>query len=212
MFANSLEQALPDAWAGAPDSHSPREHPDCTESSYLTAFYSQLVRLAAYKLHRDPLGYSWSPASLISETYLRLVNAYGKEWVHTTGPVALWSHAMGNVLKDDARAVRAQKRQWGVRDTYTEQLPVTIGIDLDTKLTVRQSLSRLSLSEPRKAGAVKLIAMHGYTIEETARHLRVSARTVRRFLRDAKRELGEQLGPAKAAGRRPRIERTDRAA
>src|SRR5262245_45823230 len=87
------------------------------ESLALRSLYRELQRIAQYHLRSEPLGYMWTPAILINEAYIRLVNQYGKEWIGRNNAAPLWSRIMRNILIDSARSFRAAKRNRGLIDS-----------------------------------------------------------------------------------------------
>jgi RNA polymerase sigma factor (TIGR02999 family) len=175
------------------DHSDSKYHRASTEDKVVASMYADLGRIASHRLRTEPLAYLWSPASLISEAYLRVVRVYGNQWLSNGAPLALWSRVMSRVLIDHARAFRAGKRCWEKEEPYTEGADRVVHPDLDTSIAIATSLERLRRSDPRKASAIRLVVVCGLTIEEAARRLKVAPRTVKRVLHAAKDELRREL-------------------
>ena len=163
------------------------------EARLVSALYVDLCRMAAYRLRSEPAEEGWSPASLVSETYVRIVSAYGKSWAYCESPMALWSRAMSNVLVDHARARLALKRQWGKREALEDTILPAMRPNMEVRLAVRAAFRRATASDPRKGAAIRLTVVHGLTIDEAASMLKVAPRTAKRYLRSVKVAMREQL-------------------
>ena len=177
---------------------------NANEDTVLDIIYSELGRIAARHLRDEPLRHDWSASDLIHESYIRIVRRYGDTWVQHPHPAALWSRVMHNVLVDHARTCRTQKR---AMINLVPMPAVDVSDPADTRLLafLRLALARLHETAERQAAAVRLAAIGGLTLKETAAHLKVSGRTVKRDVREARRrlrlEIGFQGGPALSARR-----------
>jgi DNA-directed RNA polymerase specialized sigma24 family protein len=158
--------------------------------------YDELSKVAAGQLLREPFAYLWSPASLISETWIRLASVYDRDWVESSCPVSLWRRAMKNVLIDHARSQRADKRNWGteVPDAYwtvpsTESHP-------EERLYVEKALEAIRQRSRRADVVVDMVFIQGHSIGKTATILKVNRRTVNRTLRTVREVLRVELAYA----------------
>lgn len=162
------------------------------ESTVLNSIYSDLKRIATQQIRREPAGHLWSPQSLINEAYIRIVKAYGKDWVRNAHMVALWKRVMSNILIDHARAARSAKRSWGEAVPCSDQLCARTG-DILVRLAVARAYAALDRANPRAAAAIRLTVIEGLTIQQAAPKLKLHVRTVKRALRAGKEILRRDL-------------------
>jgi RNA polymerase sigma factor (TIGR02999 family) len=151
------------------------------ESLATRAIYPQLLRIAGFHLRRDSLGYLWSPEALVNEAYIRLVSHYGKEWVGREKITVLWSRIMRNVLIDNARSLRATKRNGGQSETAVDECSIPADDDLDLAIIFRRAMESIRTADPRQAEVLEMRFRDGFTVGETAAQLKVSRRTVERI-------------------------------
>ena len=163
------------------------------ESLAVRAIYPELQRIAGFHLRRDSLGYQWSPAALINEAYIRLVSHYGKEWVGREKVTALWSRIMRNVLIDSARLFRAAKRNGGRSEPAVDECSIAGHDDLDVAITIRRAMESIRTADPRQAEILEMRFRDGFTVGETAAHLKVSRRTVERISEAARGRFLEAM-------------------
>ena len=163
------------------------------ESLAVRAIYPELQRIAGFHLRRESLCYLWSPAALINEAYIRLVSHYGKEWVGREKVTALWSRIMRNVLVDSARLFRAAKRNGGRSESAVDECSIAGHDDLDLAITVRRAMERIRTADPRQAEILEMRFRDGFTVGETAAHLRVPRRTVERISEAARGRFLEAM-------------------
>lgn len=162
------------------------------ESTVLNSIYSDLKRIATQQLRKEPAGHLWSPQSLINEAYIRIVKAYGREWVHNTHMVALWKRVMSNILIDNARAARSAKRSWGEAVPCSDQLSARAG-NILVRLAVARAYAELDRVNPRAAAAIRLTVIEGLTVQQAAPKLKLHLRTVKRALQAGKESLRRDL-------------------
>lgn len=155
--------------------------------------HGALRGLARRRLDREQGVLTWQPTELVSEMWIKLdgLRLVPNNRQHF---FALAASAMRQVLIDEARARRRDKRGGGqpaltldpgwVDDSA--QQPVDL-LDLDRALT---ELAQLS---PRKAQAVELSYFAGVSDAELAELLEVSPATAKRELRAARAWLASTL-------------------
>ena len=104
------------------------------------------------------------------------------------------SEAMRRILIDHARRVRSDKRGAGA-------LRVTLGgqeepmeMDVEEALAVHEALERLEAEDPQAAAVTRLRFFSGQSMEDTARLLGLSERSVYREWSYARARLTELLG------------------
>lgn len=165
-----------------------------------TLLYQDLHRIARSQA-RQQRDLGMSPTSLVSETWLRLVNA---EVAAATRPhlLALLARAMRFVLVDEARRKLTDKRGQGV-----VLVPLEAQHDVaeaaqsaEYMLALQQALEALEALDPRLVKVVELRYFGGLSETEVADLLQRNVRTVRRDWRKARAFLACQLDGAAATG------------
>lgn len=160
----------------------------------LPLVYSELKRLAHHALGRESRHPTLQTTALVHEAYVRLVGA-DLELEDRRHFLRIAARAMRQVLVDDARKRKSQKRGGGAVpvpvDEVAELVPdPTTGPDL---LDLDEALARLLAHDERKGRAVELHYFAGLSYDETAEALGISAATVHRDLRLAKAWLLKEL-------------------
>jgi len=136
----------------------------------------RLREMAKRLLARERLAEDWQPTDLVHELYLRLLDWRVVRWQNRAHFFSTTARMMRHVLVDMARARRAAKRGLGL-----EPAPLDTGIAVEPPvdvIAVDEALEALSALEPRPSQVVELRFFGGFTVEETAETLGVSARTV----------------------------------
>ncbi|WP_081613415.1 ECF-type sigma factor [Xanthomonas sp. SHU 199] len=155
--------------------------------------YQDLHRIARSQARRQR-DLAMSPTSLISETWLRLVNA---EVAAATRShlLALLARAMRFVLVDEARRMLTDKRGQGL-----VLVPLDAQHDAaetahapDYMLALNQALEALAALDPRLVKVVELRYFGGLNEAEIADLLQINERTVRRDWRKARAYLSHHL-------------------
>jgi RNA polymerase sigma factor (TIGR02999 family) len=140
--------------------------------------YGELRRLAAARLRGERPDHTLSPTALVHEAFLRLLGDDEipmRSRAHVFGAAA---RAMRQVLVDHARRRRAAKRGFGWQRITLE---VEGGNDASRDvefLALHTALERLEAVDARAARLVELRFFGGLTLDEAARVLGVSRRTV----------------------------------
>jgi RNA polymerase sigma factor (TIGR02999 family) len=137
---------------------------------------ARLREIARRLLARERLADDWQPTDLVHELYLRLLDWRVVPWQNRAHFYSTMARMMRRVLVDMARARRAAKRGQGL-----EHLPLDTGIAVERPvdvIAVDEALQALAAIEPRPSQVVELRFFGGFTVEETAETLGVSARTV----------------------------------
>ena len=148
-----------------------------------SALYEELKRAARLQLRR--MHDNFDTTALVHEAYLKLGGAQlaAQDRNHR---LALSARAMRQVLVDDARARKAEKRGGG-QDALT--LTSALGSDSTAVvevLALDELLSALHRLDERAAQIVELRYFGGYSEIEIAQMLGISDRTLRRDWRKAR--------------------------
>ena len=136
----------------------------------------RLRGMATRLLAREHLADDWQPTDLVHELYLRLLDWRVVRWQNRAHFFSTTARMMRRVLVDMARARRAAKRGHGLEPGLLDsEIAVERPVDL---IAVDEALEALAAMEPRPSQVVELRFFGGFTVEETAETLGVSARTV----------------------------------
>ena len=143
--------------------------------------YGPLRQAAARQLARERPGHTLLPTALVHEAYLKLADAAGLTVQDRRHFVAVAARAMRQVLVEHARQRHALKRHGGLVRTTLDGKDVAGSEALDDDLVALDAaLERLGAVDARARTIVEHRFFAGFTEEQTAELLGLSARTVRR--------------------------------
>jgi len=161
--------------------------------------YGELRRLAARLMRDERRGHTLQPTALVNETYLRLVGGGGTEWENRAHFFGTAATAMRRILVEHARRRAAAKRGGGWQRVTLDEEIVRPGISDVEVLDLNRALNLLGEMDGRMARIVELRVFAGMEMDEIARILDLSERTVYGDWRVAKmwlaRELSEETKP-----------------
>jgi len=147
----------------------------------LQLIYDELHRMADRSMRDQPAGHTLQPTALVNEAYLRLMGGEEIAWESRAHFLGTAARAMRSILVDMARARAARKRGGGdVRITFKADLHGRSDA-AESVLAVHEALAKLEEVDPRKAEVVQLRFFAGLDVDETARVLDTSKRTVERL-------------------------------
>lgn len=170
-----------------------RQGSDTALPELVEAVQGELRALAASHLSRERLDHTLQPTALVNEAYLRLIDQRQQSWENKSHFLAIASTAMRRVLLEHARARVAQKRGDGVaRVTLFEGSSVTEDPP-ESLIALDDALAQFAKVDAEGAQIVELRWFGGLSVEETAKTLGVSSRTVERNWRAARAWLRERL-------------------
>jgi RNA polymerase sigma-70 factor, ECF subfamily len=165
------------------------------ESKFLRLVYRELRRLAAHHMRGEQPGHTLQTTALVNEAYLKLVGQRAGPWDGREHFFGVASHAMREILVEHARKRRALKRGGSRNKLYVEDVmePAAQERSVDL-LALDEALQRLERIDPQQGRAVELRFFAGLSVEETARVLGVSPRTVKRDWSVARAWLHREIG------------------
>lgn len=143
------------------------------------SLYAELRRLAAIQLSGGRGGDTLQPTALVSEAYLRLIDASGVDWQDRAHFLSLAVSVMRRVLVDHARRRNAAKRGAGLVHVTLPPDVAASSEDVDVEL-VDTAVEALSKIHPRQGRIVELRFFGGLEVREVAEVLGVSTATVKR--------------------------------
>jgi RNA polymerase sigma factor (TIGR02999 family) len=155
--------------------------------------YNELHRQAARYVRNEHPGLSLQTTDLIHEAYLRLIDQHHVEWQNRLHFFAISAKVMRHILVDHARSRQAAKRGGSnIRLPLEDAMVVLPGKDLDF-VALDEALNRLAQIDSQQSHVVELRFFSGLSVEETAKVLDVSERTVKRDWNVAKAWLRREL-------------------
>ena len=159
-----------------------------------SAVYDELKRAARLQLRR--MRDDFQTTALVHEAYLKLAGNAPLAAVDRNHLLALSARAMRQVLVDDARARKADKRGGGQDAlTLTSALGSSEAAAVEV-LALDELLASLQKLDARAAQIVELRYFGGYTEVEVADMLAISESTLRRDWRRARAFLQREIAGA----------------
>jgi RNA polymerase sigma factor (TIGR02999 family) len=173
-------------------SQPPHSANDDLLAGLLPETYEDLRRMAHRQIRRFGGTPTLSTTALVHEAYLKLAPSAGifKDRGHF---LALAARAMRQVIVDYARERQAQKRGGGQAAVPLDPEHEAADMQAERILVLSDALGRLGAVDERAARVVECRFFAGYSEEETAEALSVSARTVERDWVKAREWLREAL-------------------
>jgi len=161
----------------------------------LPLVYAELRELARRRMASQPPEHTLQATALVHEAYLKLVGRSDVRWVDRSHFYFAAAEAMRQILVDSARGRARLKRGGGRARSPLSVADLAAEQDPDQILAVDEALCRLEAQWPDAAAVVRLRFYAGLSVEETARALDVSERTVHREWTYARAWLARELGP-----------------
>jgi len=111
--------------------------------SLIPLVYEEMLLMAKRRLMWESPDHTLSPAALVHEAYLKLVNLNRINWQNRSHFFGITSHIMRHILVDHALKKKAEKRggnrkQLTLHDEYAQK-----HLNLDDILSIDQALKRL---------------------------------------------------------------------
>ncbi|HUA97410.1 MAG TPA: ECF-type sigma factor [Terracidiphilus sp.] len=154
--------------------------------------YRTLLRMAR-ALHWRCRSWTLSPTALVHEVLLKVYAWPGLPMPGDPHFMALAARAMRQVLVDAARRKLEIKNGGGLKMVPLTERMRSTNLSPIEFLDLNRALDELAGMNPRHALAIEYTSYYGYTIEETAAMLKISAKTVQRDLRAANAWLASRV-------------------
>lgn len=158
--------------------------------------YEELRRLARAAMRHERVGHTLDPTALVHEAYLRLARGGGLDVEDEAAFAAAAAGTVRRVLVDHARSRGRQKRGGDRGRISLEHAEASVATSDVDPVELDELLERLAESSPRQARVVELRFFGGMQVEDIARFLDVSERTVKTDWRAAKAWLRVRLDGA----------------
>ena len=159
----------------------------------LDAVYDQLHRVASKRMNDEKPGHTLQATALVHEAYLRLIQNKELEWSSRAHFYVAAAEAMRRILIEHARKKDRLKRGGDRRRIYLSVADLAAEENLEDVLAIVEAIERLEQEDSRAALVTRLRFYAGLTVEETAKALSLSERTVMREWSYARAWLYENL-------------------
>ena len=146
----------------------------------LPLVYDELRIIARGRLHHERQGHSLQATALVHEAYIRMLAGDGPSWNDRGHFFSAAAEAMRRILIDHARKRGRAKRGGGRIQVSLGDVEGVAGLPFEDLLALDDAIQRLEGQAPRMAEIVRLRFFAGLSVEETAKALEVSERTVKR--------------------------------
>ncbi len=157
--------------------------------------YAELRRIADRYLQKENPGHTLQPTALVHEAFINLVDA-DVNWSDRVHFYAVSARIMRRLLVDHAREKRREKRGGGgVRESLEDVLAIAPEPPIEI-IELDEALEKLATFDERTSQVVELSYFGGFTYEEIADVVGISAATVDRELRLGKAWLYGELQPS----------------
>jgi RNA polymerase sigma factor (TIGR02999 family) len=144
----------------------------------LPLVYDEFRALARHYLSQERMNHTLQPTALVHEAYMKLVDQTRVDWQGKNHFFAVAAQAMRRILVDHARSRQRDKRGGGrARVALDEACALSPQKDEDV-LALDEALEKLASIDPRQAKVVELRFFGGMNVDEVAKALGVSKRTV----------------------------------
>jgi len=149
------------------------------ENQLFQALYRRLHTIAVGCLRTENAGRTLSATALVHEAYLRFQRAEPLEIANRAHFLAIAARVMRRILVDRARARHSEKREAPMPEGQPEKWFLAAR-EADEILAVERAMESLSAQSERQARVVELRYFAGFSEQETAAVLGISARQIRR--------------------------------
>ena len=170
-----------------------REGDERAPGELFTVLYQELRALAHAQLRRRYPQHSLATTGLVHEAYLKLANQSHLDLRDHGHFLALAARAMRQIVVDRARRSAADKRRGAAFADVLDEEKVAADAPTVDILALDEALARLEGVDPRLSRIVEMRFFAGFSVEETALALCMSARTVKRDWQKARAFLYAEL-------------------
>jgi RNA polymerase sigma factor (TIGR02999 family) len=159
----------------------------------LPMVYSQLRAIAQQRMMAEQPGHTLQATALVHEAFLRLVGPREMSWANQGHFFAAAAEAMRRILVDHARSRKRQKRSGSGKRVVLNILDLATPENSEEILALDEAFCRLEQQEPEAAHVVRLRFFAGLSVDDTAKALDLSPRTVDRRWKFARAWLYREL-------------------
>lgn len=158
------------------------------------AVYDQLRKIAQQRMNDERRDHSLQATALVHEAYLRLVRDEDVQWSSRAQFYVAAAKAMQRILIEHARKRKRLKRGGDRQPVVADVVDLAASGNLEDVVTLHDAIDRLEAEDPRAALVTRLRFYAGLSVEETAKAMGLSERTVMREWNYARAWLRDALG------------------
>ena len=155
--------------------------------------YAELRRIASAFLQDENRNHTLLTTDLVHEAFLKMVGSDQQTYENRAHFFSVAANSMRQILIDEARKRKAQKRGGGVQKVSLDEGAVLTDETADQLVALDEAMKELALFDNHLSRIVELRFFAGLTIEETAEVLSVSSSTVKREWNTAKAWLYREI-------------------
>lgn len=155
--------------------------------------YARLRALAQRSMQTERIDHTLGATGLVHEAFLRLAENRVNPWSGEAHFFVAAAESMRRILVDHARARATLKRGAGKAIRLADISAVAESAEPGEILALDEAMSRLEGEDPGAAAVVRLRFFAGLSVEQTARVLGTSKRTIAREWTFARARLYELL-------------------
>jgi RNA polymerase sigma factor (TIGR02999 family) len=185
----TMDDSRPDVTRILQDSEEPSEE-------LYPLVYEELRIIAQNRMRAERSGHTLQATALVHEAYMRLVRDDEISWRSRRHFYGAAAEAMRRILVDHARKANSEKRGGSAKRVTLGTPESPMAMEPDQVLALDEALDKLEAEDPRAAAVTRLRFLSGLSVEETARTLEVSERSVFREWTYARARLFDLLSEA----------------
>jgi RNA polymerase sigma factor (TIGR02999 family) len=161
----------------------------------LPLVYQELRQLAQARMAHERTEHTLQATALVHEAYLRLVGNDEIDWANRAHFFHAAAEAMRRILIEHARAKGGPQRGGGRKKLPLDVVDLAVEADPAQIMALDEAISRLEQDDADAARVVRLRFYAGLSVEEVAKTVGASPRTVKRDWAYARAFLIQALGP-----------------
>jgi RNA polymerase sigma factor (TIGR02999 family) len=159
----------------------------------LPLVYDELRAIAHRRLSPGARELTLDTTALVHEAYVRLFDRSRLDWKDRRHFYSVAAIAMRQIIVDHARTRRAMKRGGRLQRVDLDSTNLAVDEQSEEILALNEALSRLAQLDERLARIVELRFFGGLSVEEVAKVMDMSERTVKRDWRKARAILFQAI-------------------
>lgn len=165
-------------------------------AAVLPRVYEELRQLAAAQMKRESANHTLQATALVHEAWMKLVGTDGEAvaWDGRAHFFSAAAQAMRRILVDRARRVQSDKHGGNRKRQPLDGVDQPLDPENLDFVALDAALTRLATRDPRAAKVVEYRFFAGLSVEDTAKALQTSERTVAREWGVARAWLARELG------------------
>jgi RNA polymerase sigma factor (TIGR02999 family) len=157
-----------------------RRQPQQSAEQLLPLVYDELRKLAHQRMSAERADHTLQATGLVHEAYLRLLGKDEVNWANRAHFFHAAAEAMRRILIEHARAKGGPQRGGGKAKLPLDVVDLATQADPTQILALEEAISRLEKQDTDAARVVRLRFYAGLSVDEVAKAVGASPRTVKR--------------------------------